>query len=279
MSRAEKPRGAGGLGATVRELLLILVVVFAIHSVLAKPFYIPSGSMMPLLRSGDRLLVSKYPYGWSYASVSFHLAPVMPGRIWPRPPARGDIVVLEHPELRVDYIKRVVGLPGDRLAMAGGVLSINGVAVKRAVQPLLPIPADANLPDLGTSAVPVRTDAAGQRWLDVPIVRETLPGGASYDTIDLGPGYMIDDFAEILVPAGHYFLLGDHRDGSADSRVATAQQGLGGAVPFEAISGRAEFIAYSTDGSVRWFNPLTWISGLRAGRAGVSLRPKIEPEQ
>jgi signal peptidase I len=257
----------------IRDIIVILLVVLGIHTIIAKPFYIPSESMMPILRNGDRLVVSKWPYGWSYSSVSFHLAPKMPGRIGAKLPERGDIVVLEHPEARVDYIKRVIGLPGDTIEMRRGELILNGTAVKREIQPLLPIPVDANLPaEQSAFAGRTRVDSAGQRWIDVPIVRETLPGGVSYDTIDLGPDYRNDEFGPYQVPAGHLFLMGDNRDGSADSRVSVEEKGFGGAVPFDVISGRAEIITFSTNGTAIWYNPLTWFGALRSGRAGTNLR-------
>jgi len=261
----------------LRDIIVILALVLGIHTIIAKPFYIPSESMMPILRNGDRLVVSKWPYGWSYASVSFHLAPVMPCRIMGKSPARGDVVVLEHPQQRVDYIKRVIGLPGDTIEMRRGELVLNGKPVKRAIQPLLPIPVDANLPgEQSAFAGRIRVDAQGKRWVDAPVVRETLANGVSYDTIDLGPDYRNDEFGPYLVPDGHVFLMGDNRDGSADSRVSVAEKGFGGAVPFEAISGRAELITFSTDGTAVWYNPLSWLSALRSGRAGTNLRPDRE---
>jgi signal peptidase I len=258
----------------VRDIILILAVVVGIHTIIAKPFYIPSESMMPLLRNGDRLVVSKWPYGWSYSSVSFHLAPKFAGRLWGQLPERGDIVVLEHPDKRIDYIKRVIGLPGDIVEMRRGELILNGKAVKREVQPLLPIPVDANLPgETSPFSGRIRVDENGKRWIDVPVVRETLPGGVSYDTIDLGPDYRNDDFGPYQVPGGHVFLMGDNRDASADSRVSVEDQGFGGAVPFETISGRAEIITFSTDGTAQWYNPISWFGALRSGRAGTNLRP------
>lgn len=258
----------------VRDLFIILAVVIGIHTIIAKPFYIPSESMMPILRNGDRLVVSKWPYGWSFSSVSFHLAPPFKGRLWGALPQRGDIVVLEHPDKRVDYIKRVIGLPGDVIEMRRGALILNGTPVKREQQPTLAIPVDANLPgETSAFASRIRIGEGGERWIDVPIVRETLPSGVSYDTIDLGPDYRNDDFGPYQVPADHLFLMGDNRDGSADSRVAVADQGFGGAVPFDVISGRAEVITFSTDGTAVWYNPLSWISALRSGRAGTNLRP------
>ena len=237
--------------------------------------------MMPVLLSGDRLLVSKYPYGWSYSSVSFHLAPKVKGRLFGALPQRGDIVVLEHPVTRVDYIKRVIGLPGDTIELRKGVLIINGKPVKRQVQPMMAIPVDANTPSIGDSGFSsldrYRTrDAAGREVIEVPIVRETLPGGATFDTIDMGEDYSVDDYGPVPVPADHVFLMGDNRDASADSRVSMAEKGLGGPVPFDAIAGRAEFITFSTDGTAIWYNPLSWFEALRSGRAGTDLRPERE---
>jgi signal peptidase I len=272
----DESKDEGGWGKLIRDIVLILLLVVGIHSCVAKPFYIPSDSMMPTLRNGDRLIVSKYPYGWSYASVSFHLAPKVEGRIFSKLPERGDIVVLEHPETRIDYIKRVIGLPGDRIELRAGALFINDRPVKREVQPMLTIPADLNTPGPDSSLHGfVTRDAAGRMVLEVPIVRETLPGGATFDTIDMGQ-YQTDDFGPVTVPADHLFLMGDNRDGSADSRVPSYLKGLGGPVPFDAIAGRAEIISFSTDGSAKWYNPISWFQALRSGRAGTDLRPARE---
>ena len=271
----DKTKDDGSWGKLIRDIVVILLLVLGIHSCVAKPFYIPSDSMMPVLRNGDRLIVSKYPYGWSYASVSFHLAPKTAGRLFGKLPERGDIVVLEHPVSRIDYIKRVIGLPGDTIQLTNGELSINGKPVKREVQPLLAIPVDPNLPS-GDSSLDrfIARGADGREVLELPIVRETLPGGATFDTIDMGPGHTTDDYGPITVPADHLFLMGDNRDGSADSRVATELKGLGGPVPFDVIAGRAEIISFSTDGTAIWYNPLSWFNALRSGRAGTDLRPE-----
>ncbi|MFC0101742.1 signal peptidase I [Sphingopyxis terrae] len=276
-NKAAKTKAAdeGSMLKLLRDIVVILILVLGIHSCVAKPFYIPSDSMMPILRNGDRLIVSKYPYGWSYASVSFHLAPKKPGRWFGKLPERGDIVVLEHPVTRVDYIKRVIGLPGDTIELRGGALIINGKPIKREVQPMLSVPVDANMPGSDSSLGRfVTRDAAGKAVLELPIVRETLPGGATFDTIDMGPGYLTDDYGPITMPADHLFLMGDNRDGSADSRVPVDRKGLGGPVPFDAIAGRAEIISFSTDGTAEWYNPLSWFEALRPGRAGTNLRPE-----
>lgn len=271
-----KAQDDGGWGRLIRDIVVILLLVLGIHSCVAKPFYIPSDSMMPVLRNGDRLIVSKYPYGWSFASVSFHLAPRMAGRWFGKLPERGDIVVLEHPDTRIDYIKRVIGLPGDTIELKAGALFINGKPVKRAVQPMLSIPVDENTPSPDSSLHEFVTRGAdGRMVLEVPIVRETLPGGATFDTIDMG-ARRTDDYGPYTVPADHLFLMGDNRDGSADSRVAVEAKGLGGAVPFDVIAGRAEIISFSTDGTAKWYNPLSWFQALRPGRAGNDLRPERE---
>ena len=140
---------------------------------------------------------------------------------------------------------------------------------------MLSVPVDSNMPGSDSSLGRfVTRDATGKAVLELPIVRETLPGGATFDTIDMGPGYLTDDYGPITVPADHLFLMGDNRDGSADSRVPVDRKGLGGPVPFDAIAGRAEIISFSTDGTAEWYNPLSWFEALRPGRAGTNLRPE-----
>ncbi len=258
-----------------KGLFWVLLAVLAFHSFIAKPFYIPSESMMPGLLTGDRLVVSKYPYGWSWVSPSFHVLPPMHGRVLGRLPKRGDIVIVTPPGTRTDYIKRVIGLPGDRLQMIDGRLIINGDEVLREPRPPALIPVDVNSP-CGSERDPAlygfRIDAADRKsYCKVPVVKETLPGGRTYETVELGASAE-DNFGPLVVPPGHLWLMGDNRDDSADSRVETFQGGLGGPVPIENIGGRAEFITFSLDGSTEWWNPLTWFSALRPGRAGTSLR-------
>src|SRR3546814_715 len=151
MAKKKKAADEGSWGKLVRDIVVILLLVLGIHSCVAKPFYIPSDSMMPTLRNGDQLIVSKYPYGWSYASVSFHLAPKVKGRLFGTLPKRGDIVVLEHPVTRIDYIKRVIGLPGDTIELRQGALIINGKPIRREVQPMLSIPVDLKSTRLNSS--------------------------------------------------------------------------------------------------------------------------------
>jgi signal peptidase I len=256
----------------IKGIFWLILAVLGFHSLIAKPFYIPSESMMPTLLVGDRLVVTKFPYGYSYVTPTFHILPFMKGRLFGSVPERGDIVIVTPTDARSDYIKRVIGLPGDVIEMHGGILYLNGRQVQRERLGVRPIRVDANLQcDPAHYPDALGRDAAGHAVCNVPIVRETLPNGVSYDTIDIGVT-SADNFAPVRVPAGHLWLMGDNRDNSADSRFSLAQEGLGGAVPIENIGGRAEFVTFSLDGSASW-NPLTWAASLRPDRAGGSLRP------
>jgi len=256
----------------LRSLAILLLGVLAFHSFLAKPFYIPSESMMPVLLKGDRLVVSKYPYGWSYVSPSFHPLPFMKGRILGRLPERGDIVIVTPLDSNEDYIKRVIGLPGDMVELRAGQLVLNGTPVTQRTLPPLMVPIDANAPcprDQFPGAITYGEN--GKAYCELPVKEEILPNGRKYTIIDVG-ARETDWYGPVRVPSGHLFLMGDNRDNSADSRVPLAQKGLGGPVPFESIGGRAEFITFSVDGSTT-LNPVTWWTSLREGRSGMSLHP------
>ncbi len=285
MSEHETPSGRIDWFAEIRGLVVMLLAVLAFHTFIAKPFYIPSGSMMPGLLVGDRLVVSKYPYGWSWVSASFHVLPRGDWRIAPSTPEYGDIVIAVPPGRDEDYIKRVVALPGDRIAVVDGVIILNGQAVPQVVQPPVRIRSDdqnACFDSIGSDypcldvfgAYAIRLED-GSMVVEPPTFRETLPNGASYLIIDhQKSGH--DNMAEITVPDGHVFLMGDNRDHSADSRFPADgfSNGLGGPVPLENVGGRAEFITFSLDGRAS-YNPLTWYSALRGERAWTSLRPEI----
>ncbi len=262
----------------IKGLLWVLLAVLLFHSFIAKPFYIPSESMMPTLLKGDRLVVSKYPYGWSWVSPSFHILPHWQGRLLGRMPERGDIVIVTPPGQSDDYIKRVIGLPGDTVVVRNGRLVLNGTPVKAEKRPPAMVPVDANVPcGIEFSGFQV-IEADGGAYCRLPIVRETLPNGVTYDTIDLENESSGNRYAPVRVPAGHVFLMGDNRDRSADSRFSLGppENGLGGPVPWENIGGRAEFITFSLDGSSEVFNPVSWFQALRGGRAGTSLRGQKE---
>ncbi|MGE4411146.1 MAG: signal peptidase I [Sphingobium sp.] len=258
--------------AEFRSLAILLVGVLAFHSFVAKPFYIPSESMMPVLLKGDRLVVSKYPYGWSYVSPSFHPLPFMKGRILGRLPERGDIAIVTPLDSNEDYIKRVIGLPGDMVELRAGQIILNGIPVPQRTLPPLMLPIDANAPcpqDQFPGAITYGQD--GKAYCELPVKEEILPNGRKYTIIDVG-ARETDWYGPVRIPEGHIFLMGDNRDNSADSRVPLAQKGLGGPVPFESIGGRAEFITFSVDGTTT-LDPRTWWSSLRPARAGMSLHP------
>jgi len=287
--------GSTTLWGEVKSIGLLLIAVLAFHSFIAKPFYIPSESMMPGLLVGDRLVVTKYAYGWSYVSPTIPnpaamfrnvvlrtpaepwgiTLPFMNGRLWGKMPERGDIVIATPLGKNEDYIKRVIGLPGETLEVRGGVVLINGVAIKQEVLPPIRVPVDANSPcDPRQYPGALDYQPDGSTVCVLPAKRETLPNGRSYTIIDLGPEPdPVDWYGPVEIPEGHVFLMGDNRDRSADSRFSLARDGLGGPVPWETIGGRAEFITFSLDGTTT-LNPLSWWRSLRGGRAGTSLHPQ-----
>ncbi|MFO1184236.1 MAG: signal peptidase I [Bauldia sp.] len=225
----------GGVGETVKVVIQALALAFFIRTFLFQPFNIPTGSMQNTLLIGDYLFVSKYAYGYSRYSFPFGLPPFA-GRVWGAEPKRGDIVVFKLPsDPSVDYVKRLIGLPGDTVQVRGGALFLNGVEVKRE-----------KLPDTTTDSQFGGSTKVG-RW------KETLPNGVSYETLDMG-NFGADDTPVFEVPAGHYFMMGDNRDNSSDSRFPSVpgQPGVG-FVPFENIEGRAEIIFFSVkDGAPAW---------------------------
>ena len=262
-------------GSYLLFLLKLVIAVLLFRTFLFSTFSIPSESMLPGLKVGDYLFTEKWPYGFSRASVPFDL-PLIPGRVFGRDPERGDVVVFKHPLDRVDYIKRVIGLPGDTVQMKGGVLWLNGAPVKkqRIADFVGPIG-----PHNECRIVQFRkVDAHGTPVCDYPRFRETLPGGRSYEVLDFGPadtnnpwGVDADNTEPVVVPEDRLFLMGDNRDNSEDSRFP-AEPGAGvGLVPEENLVGRAAVIAFSTDGSSSWLNPVSWFSAARWNRVGTGL--------
>ena len=265
------------LWAELRSVLFILLAVLFVHSFVAKPFYIPSESMMPGLLKGDRLLVTKYPYGWSYISPSFHLLPFMKGRVFGRLPERGDVVIAVPIGRDVDYIKRVIGLPGDTIAVRGGRVILNGRMLPRDNPHTLTLPVDANSPCSPSVYPDARvTLPDGTQQCRLTVVDETIPsrdGPVRFPIID-DQTTIGDEYGPITIPAGHVFLMGDNRDRSADSRFPVEDEGLGGPIPWENLGGRAEFITFSMDGTATWYNPLSWFEAARGDRALIGLHPE-----
>jgi len=246
----------------------ILIALF-LRSFGYEPFNIPSESMLPRLRVGDYLFVSKWPYGYSRYSLPLGL-PLFDGRLLGGEPGRGEIAVFKTPaDNRTDFIKRVIGLPGDLIQMKGGVLHINGAPVKKERAGDLIAPVTPNSDCLGDFARPSFRAVAenGQPMCRYPRFRETLPGGTSYYVLDMVTGSSGDDTGVYVVPQGHYFMMGDNRDDSADSRFSVAQDGIG-FVPYENLIGRASLMFFSTDGSAELVKPWTWFSAIRWERLG-----------
>lgn len=242
---AEKKQS--GFGETVSVLVQALILAVIIRSLLFQPFSIPSGSMRPTLLQGDYLFVSKFSYGYSRHSFPYS-PPLFDGRIWSATPKRGDVAVFKFPpDNRTDYIKRVVGLPGDRIQMRDGVLYINDEPAKREQQPQI------NDVDITEVRFPVN------------VYRETLPNGVTFNTLDLTERGGGDNTREFVVPAEHYFMMGDNRDNSADSRFNV------GFVPFENFVGRATIIFFSVSDNASPLEIWRWPSVVRPSRLFTSI--------
>ncbi len=246
-AHSAEPTAAGEFVEIVKTIVFALLIAFVLRVLLFQPFTIPSASMEPNLYEGDYIIVSKWSYGYSKYSSGLPInLPLGEGRVFGRVPNRGDIVVFKLPrDNKTDYIKRVIGLPGDKIQMIANKLYINGVPVKDVV--------------IGEAEA---ADVFGPR--SVTKVRETLPNGKSFDSQDFGPGGDLDDTGVYEVPAGHYFMMGDNRDNSIDSRV---EQSSGvGFVPAENLVGKAQIIAFSWEPGASLGNPVSWFSKIRLSR-------------
>jgi signal peptidase I len=257
----------GGLGDTTRFLLLLFLLAVLLRTFLFAPFVIPSGSMLPRMMIGDYLFVAKWPYGYSRFSAPFGIAG-FDGRVLGSPPERGDVAVFRYPGTDDDYVKRVIGLPGDTVEVRGGQLLLNGKAVPkvRIADFLMPVTPNSPCRYVSRDAARPPVREGGMTFCRYPRYRETLPGGRSYEVLDQWEGEA-DSTPVYRVPAGHYFMMGDNRDDSADSRFPRERDGVS-FLPADHLVGRAAIVFFSTDGSAEWVKPWTWLSAARWERVG-----------
>ena len=233
-------------GGFVREAIELfktlgagLAIALALRVIVFQPYTIPSSSMEPGLVTGDYIVVSKWPYGWSRASIPFN-PPLFHGRVWGRDPARGDVVVFRLPRDPTQaYIKRLIGLPGDRVQVSGGQVRVNGAPLPRQF-----------------TGWEEDHDAPGRI---VPRTLETAPSGRRYVTFGGSADGEGDNTGVYIVPAGHYFMMGDNRDNSLDSRWPKEAGGVG-LVPAENVVGRAEAVVVSWKDGASILKPWTWLS-------------------
>ncbi len=241
-------RKSSGLVENVKTLVYAGLIAIGVRTVAFEPFNIPSGSMVPTLLVGDYLFVSKFSYGYSRFSLPYS-PDLFSGRIFGSLPARGDVAVFKWPrDNATDYIKRIVGLPGDRIQVRGGQLLINGQQVPR-------------VPD-GTYSAEGET---GKLYV------ETLPNGVSHEILKKFDEGGLNDTQEFLVPAGYVFAMGDNRDNSSDSRVPLEYNGVG-FVPLDNLVGRAEFIFFSAAADYPWYEFWRWPQEIRFSRLAQAIR-------
>ncbi len=241
-----------------KTALVALIFAVLIRTFLLEPFNIPSGSMKPTLLVGDYLFVSKPAYGYSKHSFPFSFAPIE-GRVWTggRTPDRGDVIVFKLPtNTKIDFIKRVIGLPGDKIQVKEGLLYINGKIVPR-------------------EEVGLVQDVEGSSKQTLMQYTETLPNGVKHAIYEASDNHPLDNTPEYTVPKGHYFMMGDNRDNSQDSRV----QEEVGFVPLENIVGRAAFLFFSTNGKASIVEFWKWPSTIRYSRLFNVVSPKLKKDK
>jgi len=257
-------RGQESWLETIKTVLWAVVIALLVRTFAYEPFSIPSGSMLPGLLVGDYLFVSKFSYG--YSRYSFPWSPnLFAGRVFEGQPRRGDVIVFRLPmDPKIDYIKRVIGLPGEKVQVKDGRLYVNAKLVERRRR--------------GQAVIYERDEETGKLFETLyQIYDETLPGGRAfriYERSDADPGS--DNTPEYTVPAGHYFMMGDNRDNSCDSRFSAAYNPTGpggqrcrqvvGYVPFENLIGRAEFLFFSSDGTADLWEVWKWPFAIRFSR-------------
>ena len=284
---ASEPEKKETLGSFLWFVAKLVLAVLIFRSFFFSPFTIPSESMLPNLRNGDYLVAAKWPYGFSRYSLPGE-PDLFEGRFFASLPERGDVAIFKHPVTGADYVKRVIGLPGDTVAVRDGVVVLNGEPLQRE--------------DAGNADIPLSANTGCRRDGGVVVdgricryhrFRETLPSGKSYMTLDFGTvgsrfltdgagGIALDaggrplridpdNTAPIVVPEGQLFMMGDNRDNSLDSRYPAVPDGGVGLVDADLLIGRASMVLWSTDGSAEWIKPWTWFTAARWDRIGAGI--------
>lgn len=234
-------------GELFKTIIIAGAIALGFRSFLFEPFNIPSGSMVPTLLVGDYLFVSKFSYGYSRYSFPLGIVP-FDGRIAEDAPERGDVVVFRQPtDVSIDFIKRVVGLPGDRIQVKDGILYINGEQVERTY--------------VGKTKARNATSV-----IDFRVYEETFPNGTKHYIQERSDNDSLDNTVEFTVLEDHYFMMGDNRDNSRDSRTPSV-----GMVPAENLIGKAQILFYSHDGSARFWEIWKWPLAIRFGRLGDTI--------
>lgn len=233
-----------------KTVTFAIILALIIRTFFFEPFNIPSGSMKPTLQVGDYLFVNKPAYGYSKYSFPMAMAPIE-GRVWEKKPQRGDVIVFKLPSnTSIDYIKRIIGMPGDTIQMINGRLHLNGEKIEREVLPLARI-------------------FEGGDYVTLHQYNEYLPGGVVHRIYEEGDHYPLDNTPVFTVPKDHYFVMGDNRDNSQDSRV----QSLVGFVPLENIVGRADFLFFSVEEDASFFEFWRWPWTIRFSRLFMDIDP------
>ncbi|MBS0224590.1 MAG: signal peptidase I [Proteobacteria bacterium] len=236
-----------GWGHQLKPTLLALGLVLIVRTVVAEPYTVPSPSMVPTLLVGDELIASKFAYGYSKYSSPIGLMPDFSGRLFDRAPERGDVIVFRLPrDPSTTYVKRLIGLPGDRIQMREGRLYINGAIVARR-------------------AVSTFANEIGGYAVTSTLYIETLPNGREHEIVEISDTERYDNTQTFVVPPKHFFMMGDNRDNSLDSRVAETAGGVG-FVPEENLVARADLLLMSHDPAVSWFDVAHWPEAFRMAR-------------
>jgi signal peptidase I len=252
-SDTTRKRKSSGIWGTIRTIAYAVIAAMVVRTVALEPFNIPSGSMIPTLLVGDYLFVSKYAYGYSKYSLQWNID-LFSGRLFGSDPERGDVAVFKLPrDNETDYIKRIVGLPGDRIQVTDGLIYVNDVPIER------------------NQVENFTYDDVYGRSRTIAQFEEKLPNGAVHHTLDANFNGNLDNTDVYSVPEGHFFAMGDNRDNSLDSRIDNAYSGVG-FIPAENLVGRAEFIFYSTNGGAEIWEIWKWGEATRFERLFTAVR-------